>query len=170
MSLIVLAKIIVRVLALATIVGGVVTIPNFVYFLGEARASLGILLIPAFLQIAIGIFLWLIADRLGKSMIGDISSTELTFDVSAGELQSIAIVTLGIVLLVANLPVLVGQVFQYVSLSSLDGDNEIVETQMQIGFIISMLKLGLGLVLIFGVRPIVRFLRSLRYIGLEHKD
>lgn len=170
MSLIALAKIVVRVLALATIVAGITMIPSFVYFSDEAWASRGILLVPAFLQITIGIFLWLIAGRLGKSMIGDIGSTGLTLTISANELQSIAIITLGIILLVANLPVLVGQVFQYLSLSSLDGDNKILKTQMQIEFIISILKLGLGLMLIFGVRPIVRFLKSLRYIGLEHKD
>ena len=64
----------------------------------------------------------------------------------------------------------VGQILQYLSLASFDGDNQILEAQMQIAFIISILKLGLGLVLILGVRPIVRFLRSPRYIGLEPKD
>ena len=107
MSLIALAKIVVRVLALVTIVGGIATLPSFIYFPDETWASVWILLVPAFLQVALGIFLWLIAGRLGKSIISDVSQAELTLDISANDLQSIAMITLGIILLVANLPVLV---------------------------------------------------------------
>lgn len=103
-------------------------------------------------------------------MVDDIGPTELKFDITADELQSIAFVTFGIILIIANLSVLVGQVFQYYQLASTHGENQMLESQMQVGITISILKIGFGVVLIWGGGSIVRFLKSLRHAGIEHKD
>lgn len=168
-----LAKIVLRLLAVYLIARGLMFLPEFFtvpfnsasgqYISGFDPHLLLIMTLAA--PIIAGIILWIIASLIANWMVGT-GGTKLSSAFSR-ELQAIAISTAGLIIAIFSIPNIVGWFLRFFENSYYNGIHRIYDPATSAYFIAAILQFLLGLFLILGVRFWVRLLRSARECGLQ---
>ncbi|MGB9429910.1 MAG: hypothetical protein WCC11_08580 [Gammaproteobacteria bacterium] len=168
------AKIVLRLLAVYLIARGIIFLPDFYMLQGQPSGVFWTitnpnlwLVIPVLAPTISGIVLWVIAPMIANWMIG-VDNTHVQIpSLLQNDLQAIAIVTAGLIIVIIAVPRIADWLIQLFANSYNNGVSRVFDPGVLGFFIASVLLLLFGLLLIFGIRFWVRLLRRIREFGLE---
>jgi hypothetical protein len=164
-----LSKIALRVLAVFFIFEGVGNLPMLAGITSYYGSTVNVRWYPFWesavlvAPIVLGIMVWIFADTIAARMIDSSDVEEQSMPIDASNLQTIALVTLGIFIIIQCIPNIAGTL--YVSLAA--PANKLQTPLLYNDYLLEeVLKLILAIVLVSGAGFFTRFFRRLREYGL----
>lgn len=167
-----LAKIALRVLAVYMISIGILELPQ-IATMNIASQDVGTLIFFTFMfmevaPFALGVTLWLLAPRIGDWMVGKSVAAAPAKSVSTADLQTIAFVTIGLLIAIQAGAYIIGVIYSSLLIASWpDEANRYPSLFRNPMFGAQIAKLVLGLALLFGAKFFTRLFRRFREFGLD---
>jgi hypothetical protein len=162
-----LAKLLFRMLAVYTIVEGIMQLSTLSSLESRVNNPQGELLIVVAISASItGLLLWVIAPKLAGWAVGRPTTSTATSSIDAANLQSIGFACIGMLLVAEALPRLIFRIFESIVLSTLASNALLNSPITSAYFYGDASKLIVGLVLLFGAKFFTRQLRRFREFGL----
>jgi len=171
----ILAKIAIRIVAIYLVTQGVLNATGLASVFTSpfskevTTGQLSIVLLIHFLvPLLFGLFLWLLSNKLASLIVGN-SNVDLSTTINTRQLQSIALSSVGLVVIFTTLPDLVNLLMTTFSSSNKVDDVTIISPGAIAHLVGLSLKVLFGLLLIFGARFWSGLLHSLKGFGLYEK-
>lgn len=169
-----LAKIVLRLLAVYLMARGILVLPNLYLIPGISSNLYEVhlnpyfwLIVPIIAPIIAGLVLWVVAPLVANWMTGSGNSSEQALLLSSDDLQVSAIVIAGLIIAIIAIPHIAAWLVQLFANPHSIGVNRVFDPNVLAFFVASVLEFALGLLLIFGVKFWVRLLRWAREFGLK---
>ncbi len=116
----ILTKVAIRMMALFYMVKGISNLPSILYYIGimgngesfNTPMEYASVLLPIGIYILTGIILWIIADKISKSML-DEEDEMATFSLPMIQALQVALIIIGVVMILNAIPTLVSNMYLY---------------------------------------------------------
>lgn len=169
-----LAKILLKLLAIYLIVRGIMFLPSF-YYVSASFAQLRssglnpylLYAMPVVAPIVAGIILWMISPFISSRIVGTGEDQLSVSGVPKDNIQEISIGVAGLIIVIVAIPEVVNLLIQAFAHSFYNGLHRVFDVGELALLIASVLQLLLGLSLFLGVRFWGRLLQSAREFGLS---
>lgn len=167
-----LAKIALRVLAVYIISIGILELPQ-IATMNIASQDVGTLIFFTFIfmdiaPFALGVTIWLLAPRIGGWIVGKSVSAVPAKSVSTADLQTIAFVTIGLLIAIQASAYIIGVIYSSLLIATWPGGHDKYPPLfLSPMFGAQIAKLVLGLALLFGAKFFTQLFRRFREFGLD---
>ena len=166
----------IRVLAIYFMARSVQILPDFYsalfYFKSDATTEIAVVLGSSVI-LATGPLLWVLAKPMSRWILRDVAGDYLGSGVRVGEIHAIAIATVGLIIVILNLPRLVTLVWQLFysseSASLFMGETRIFREGLISYIIQETLLILFGIILMVRVNFVVQMVSKLRNFGYDKK-
>ena len=115
-----ITKVAIRMMAIYYIVLGISNLPSILYYIGKTGDSKSFntpieyvsILLPIIIYILTGIILWIVTDKIAKSMLYE-EEKMIEFPLPMLQIVQVAIIIIGVVLVVNSIPVIISNIYLY---------------------------------------------------------
>jgi len=160
-----------KILGIYTVIQAAKYVPVAVNFtVGPRLFAIVSSVVPVLLLLSVGIILWARADRIAGFMINEEKQEGTESRLSGRELEVIGFSLIGLFVIVEGIPNLAMVILNYLLVGKVQFMNQGMTVHTKVALGVAILKIIIGVVLLFGSRGLVGIIRTARQAGVQNME
>lgn len=172
-----LAKISCKVIAITTFIKAFIFLPSIIYTFSIDNNNYKISIndmLPSITTVAVlilfSIILWIFADKISDRMVNVKEEENEKLNINYKKLQYIAFSVIGLFLIATSIPTISKNIFEIYRVNSIGMKDTYYKARLYSSIVGEIIKLLIGLLLLFKSKGLVNILIRLRTIGVNEEE